>query len=171
MLTLNQTRATFLQALVGHIDPEYTHFKKRCASITQTAEKATVRFTDGTTVDADVVLVANGINSSVRGTVMKDAKVEADIANPDETQAAVDGLSYSNTSCYRGLVMQQHSQKLGVDTSMWQSPLNLIGKGKVRCSQSRGTKLATHSRSSQHVIVYPINKGQMVCPKQTANAT
>lgn len=135
-------RASFLDALVKFVDPTYTHFQKRCVSITAKGDSGgmqVIRFTDGTTAEADVVLVANGIKSSVRGLMMGNTGVKADAQNAQTNE--VKGVCYSNTACYRGLVTQDRAKALGVDVSMWTYPTNIISRDK-------------------HIIVYPINKGQ-----------
>lgn len=122
-------RSQFRDALAAHIDPEYTHFNKRCISITSdpSTKVQTIHFTDGTTAEADVVLVANGIKSSIR---------DALVANGtglglDVSRNAFKCASFSNSICYRGLVYRENAEALGVDTSMWQRPMLLIGQDKV----------------------------------------
>ena len=88
-------------------------------------------FTDGTSVKADVVLVANGVKSSVRGMVMDTVKVSEDTENSGGSGIAVKGISYSNTACFRGLVRHEHAKELGIDVSMWNYPTIGISKDKV----------------------------------------
>lgn len=122
-------RAQFRDALAAHIDPEYTHFNKRCISVTSDpgTKVQTIHFTDGTTAEADVVLVANGIKSSIRDALI------ADGTGPDLDVSgnAFKCASFSNSICYRGLVYRENAEALGIDTSMWQRPMLLIGQDKV----------------------------------------
>ena len=91
-----------------------------------------MHFKDGTTAEADVVLVANGVKSTIRGMVMADAGVDKSAADPKATEAVVEGVSYANAASYRGLVVREHAKALGVDTSIWRSPMLLVAKNKVR---------------------------------------
>lgn len=132
-------RATFLDALVKFVDPAYTHFNKRCISISSSdanPDTQIIHFTDGTTAEADVVLVANGIKSSVRELLISEATIDRKTSGSKGTikDAETKGVAYSNTACYRGLVRKDQAEALGVDTSMWQYPMNLIGKNKVRAN-------------------------------------
>ena len=109
------------------MEPEYIHFSKRCTSITSKSSTKVqiIHFMDGTTAEADIVVVANGIKSSVRDSLMLKA-IDGASVKPSK------GASYSNTVCYRGLVRRDHSEALGVDTSMWHRPMLLMAKDKVR---------------------------------------
>lgn len=128
-------RTTFLDVLIKFIDPEYTHFNKRCVSITNDKTQV-MHFADGTSAHADVVLFANGIKSWARGVVVADADTNGMSSAPQETEVDTRGMAFSNTACYRGLVTQQQAQALGVDLSIWREPTNLIAKDKVRpCSR------------------------------------
>ncbi|GJE87995.1 FAD-dependent oxidoreductase [Phanerochaete sordida] len=112
-------RAALLQALVKHTDPAYIHFNKRAIDVTTAegkSERSIITFDDGTTAEADVVLIANGVKSSLRRVVT---------GLPTE-----DTLSFSNTVCYRGLVTKEQAAARGVDTSLWTSPSNCCGNGK-----------------------------------------
>jgi hypothetical protein len=61
-------------------------------------------------------------------TVQLDTQVE----NSEKTDVAMNGVSYGSTACYRGLVRKEYAEEQGVDLSMWQSPMNVIGKDKVK---------------------------------------
>ncbi|KAI0094261.1 FAD/NAD(P)-binding domain-containing protein [Irpex rosettiformis] len=66
------TRTVFLDSLVDHVDPKLTHFNKRFTKVTQVTSdsgRQVVHFADGTTVEADVVLLANGIRGAGRDVV------------------------------------------------------------------------------------------------------
>lgn len=53
---------------------------------------------------------------------------------PEVTDLATKGVSYSNIAGYRGLVRQERAQALNVDTSIWRSPMLVVGKNKVRAT-------------------------------------
>lgn len=126
----HRDRSQFLDALATHVDPEYIHFSKRCISINSGLDTQIqkIHFSDGTTAEADIVLVANGIKSSIRDALMTNkANLGLDASNN-----AFKGMSFSNTVCYRGLVLRENATALGVDTSMWTRPMLLVSRDKVR---------------------------------------
>jgi len=111
-------RAAFLDALVNKVDPHSTHFNKRCTNIEPSgsdSSQLTLRFADGTTASADVVLGADGIKSTVR------RAITPDIHHPP---------SFSNTVAYRGLVPIGDVKAAGVKTDLTKRPINFVGKGK-----------------------------------------
>ena len=79
---------------------------------------------DGTTAEADVVVIANGVKSSVRDALMA-RTIESTPTKPFK------GASYSNTICWRGLVSRGRAEALGADISMWQRSMLLVAKDKV----------------------------------------
>ncbi len=62
------------------------HYDKRCVGVAARTDSATARFADGTTVDADLVVVAEGVHSQARGTVWNDRE------------------KYAGTTCWEGQV-------------------------------------------------------------------
>lgn len=133
----HRNRSQFLDALASHVDPEHIHFNKRYISINSELDTKVQKFhfADGTTAEADIVLVANGIKSSVRDTLMANG---ADLGL-NASNNAFKGTAFSNTVCYRGLVRRDNATALDVDTSMWTRPMLLISRDKVR----------------RHTLVYP----------------
>ncbi|EKM56057.1 uncharacterized protein PHACADRAFT_257104 [Phanerochaete carnosa HHB-10118-sp] len=112
-------RGAFLETLAKHIDPAYIHFNKRAIAVTTTegkTDQSVITFEDGTTAKADVVLIADGVKSSLRSVVT--------------SQDVRETLSFSNTVCYRGLVTQEQAAARGVDTSYWDRPSVCLGAGK-----------------------------------------
>lgn len=67
-------RARFLNQLVSHLPPERAHFGKRLMSIDQpgigSTDKLILHFKDGSTAEADCVVGADGVHSSVRNVVL-----------------------------------------------------------------------------------------------------
>ena len=115
-----------LGALAKCIKPGITHFGKRCTSIVSPADggRTTVHFGDGTSVDADVVIGADGIKSTVRQSVL-----------PDDDKS--DHISFSGTIVYRGLVPTTVARAAGV-TSEFSLGMNcFIGKDKVGTQSDR----------------------------------
>ncbi|GMF68558.1 unnamed protein product [Aspergillus oryzae] len=69
-------RADFLDALVNLIPPEIVQFGKRLDSLEETAEGVSLRFDDGTTAVADVVVGCDGIKSKVKESVLPEESRE-----------------------------------------------------------------------------------------------
>lgn len=63
-------RANFLDALVGLIPPEIVHFGKRLESMSETADGVDLKFADGSTYRADVVVGCDGIKSKVKESML-----------------------------------------------------------------------------------------------------
>ncbi|KAI5122975.1 hypothetical protein M0805_006854 [Coniferiporia weirii] len=109
-------RAAFLDALVHLVDPAKTHFNKRCTSLKTSSEsRVQINFADGTSAEADVVLGADGIRSSVRHFVL----------GPEGQ-----GAAFTNTYAYRGLVPNEKLKSLGVKTDLSKRPHCFTGTGK-----------------------------------------
>ena len=107
-----------MDALVKHIDHSRVHFKKRCTSVMVLSNsKQCINFADGSTVYADVVIGADGIKSVVRGAVIG--------------QDSSDSVTYSNTSCYRGLVPIELVHNAGIRANLTARPICFVGPGKV----------------------------------------
>lgn len=109
-----------VEFLLKRLDPNYTHNGKRCMAIEtvpSNPSRSVVRFMDGTSAEADVVLVANGVKSQLREVVS---------GIPSNKS-----VSFSNAACYRGLVVRETASAKGVDTSLWNVPSRLTGVGKV----------------------------------------
>ncbi|KAI0347664.1 FAD/NAD-P-binding domain-containing protein [Trametopsis cervina] len=129
-------RSSFLDALVELVDPQYTHFNKRCVSVKQPSKeepRPTAYFADGTSSSADVILLANGIWGAGREAVTG--------VSPKSH------VAFSNAICYRGLVSADAARALGVksvavkDTE--DGPVCYMGEGK-------------------HLIVFPIKGGTIL---------
>lgn len=115
-----RTRPIFLDALVPIIDAKYTHFDKRAVSVSTTPSgKHVVKFHDNTSVEADLIIGADGIKSTTREFVAG--------PHPDKH------LRYVNTSTYRGLVSISALKKDGVKTDLTK-PLLWMGMKKVSIS-------------------------------------
>ncbi|WP_406453030.1 FAD-dependent monooxygenase [Streptomyces sp. NBC_00876] len=79
-------RADLHQALLSSIDNNVLHIGRRCVGVEELPEGVRLRFEDGSTYEADVVIGTDGIHSVVRDTL------------------AADEPTFSGQSIYRGLV-------------------------------------------------------------------
>src|SRR5580693_5676105 len=80
-------RAELQRALGAGVDPERLHLGRRLVDLSEDGDRVTLSFADGGTVEADGVIAADGVRSVVRRFV-----------------AGGDGLLYSRTSGFRGIV-------------------------------------------------------------------
>lgn len=80
-------RADLLEAIRAAVPPELVQLGKRCTGIDALPDRATVHFDDGTSVEADVVVGADGVHSVIRGAVTTPAPA-----------------TYSGMCAYRALV-------------------------------------------------------------------
>jgi salicylate hydroxylase len=64
--TYTAHRADLLETLRGAVPAEYIRLGKRCEDVTMRGETTVLRFADGATENADVVIAADGIHSVVR---------------------------------------------------------------------------------------------------------
>ena len=112
--------AVFLEALVGLVDPDITHFKKRCTSVTQSPTdpgQLVVHFSDGTSHETDIVLGADGIRSAVRNYVVADG---------------AEKVVFGNTVAYRGLIPHAALKAAGFNVQLADRPACFVGPDKVR---------------------------------------
>ncbi len=80
-------RADLHKTLQAALLPNTIHLNKTCVDVYQDEEKAVVKFADGTVAEADYVIAADGIHSSIRQSVNANATVR-----------------YSGYTCWRGVV-------------------------------------------------------------------
>ncbi|MFI7702182.1 FAD-dependent monooxygenase [Nonomuraea sp. NPDC049480] len=99
-------RADLHGCLLSLVPPERVHLAARCAAVTQTADTARLQLSDGTTVEADLVVGADGIHSIVR------------------ERLASDRPRYSGQTIYRGLVPAERVPFLlaGPRVRLWFGP-------------------------------------------------
>ncbi|KAK7695347.1 hypothetical protein QCA50_002539 [Cerrena zonata] len=124
-------RALVLAALAKCIKPRVTHFGKRCSAIEASpyGGRTVVHFTDNTSVEADVVIGADGIKSTVRQAVL-----------PEDDKS--DHIGFSGTVAYRGLVPTPVARAAGVNSDFPMGMNCFIGKDKhIIVNQIQGGKL------------------------------
>ncbi|KAK0501803.1 hypothetical protein EDD18DRAFT_1066460 [Armillaria luteobubalina] len=115
-LGLGIYRPTFLDAVVGLLDPSTVHFNKRCTSIISTENTTVIKFTDGTTHKADVVIGADGIRSVTRNYVVGEGVQRH--------------MVHTNTIAYRGLISLEDLKAAGLQTELSTRPVMFLGLHK-----------------------------------------
>jgi salicylate hydroxylase len=100
-------RAELLEVLAAALPKHVLHLDHRCVGLVQQAEKVEVKFHNDATADADLVVGADGIHSTVRGLIL----------GPESPR-------FSGHVAYRGLVPAERLAhlELQVNASMWWGP-------------------------------------------------
>jgi salicylate hydroxylase len=100
-------RADLLEVLAAALPNDVLHLDHRCVGLVQQAEKVEVKFHNDATADADLVVGADGIHSTVRGLIL----------GPESPR-------FSGHVAYRGLVPAERLAhlELQVNASMWWGP-------------------------------------------------
>jgi salicylate hydroxylase len=100
-------RAELLDLLSAAVPDGIVHLDHRCVGLTQNGERVEVQFHNGVTADADVVIGADGIHSTVRAAVI----------GPESPH-------FSGHVAYRGLVPAERVAHLGIEVaaSSWWGP-------------------------------------------------
>jgi len=100
-------RADLLEVLAAAVPKELVHLGHRCVGLTQYRDRVEVKFQDGSTADAEVVIGADGIHSEVRRALF----------GPESPR-------FSGDMAYRGLVPAERLAhlELEVTASSWWGP-------------------------------------------------
>jgi 2-polyprenyl-6-methoxyphenol hydroxylase-like FAD-dependent oxidoreductase len=100
-------RPDLLEVLGAALPDGVLHLDHRCVGIVQHASEVEVKFHNGVTVDADLVVGADGIHSTIRGLIL-----------------GTESPRFSGHVAYRGLVHAARLAHLGleVNASMWWGP-------------------------------------------------
>lgn len=109
-------RAMFHSAMLDSLDSSIIHMNKRCLSVTKNSRSTyTIKFTDGTSHEAEVIIGADGIRSAVRETI-----IETNQRYP----------VYTGTTAYRGLIKRERLNEAGFKTHL-ERPICFLGTHKV----------------------------------------
>lgn len=127
-----------MEALVELIDPSVAHFNKRCVTITRHDDSgpgaSIIHFADGTTFEAEIVLGADGMRSTVRRIVTG----QHDIAR----------VVFTRSVAYRALLPLEEILQASVQIDFSKRRHNIVGVNKVRISPRAGrTNLLNFSTS------------------------
>ena len=88
--TVSIHRAALHRLLLEHLQPGTFHLGKRCTGFIQANNGVTVQFQDGTQVEGDVLVGADGIHSVIQQALFPDV-----------------ALRYSGQTCYRGIATME----------------------------------------------------------------
>jgi salicylate hydroxylase len=104
-------RADFHAVLARAVPAPSIHLNKRCTGVTQSSDRAVLRFADGSQAEADVVIAADGIHSAVR----------AGLFGPDKPR-------FTGHICWRGLVPTRALPKdlIAPDMTAWFGPHSTV---------------------------------------------
>jgi salicylate hydroxylase len=91
------------ESLAAALPPDVVHFNHRCVGFEQFDDKVKLFFPGGKTVESDLLIGADGINSIVRQTLIGDGFP-----------------NYSGRVCWRGVLQFEHEQ-LSPHESTWRS--------------------------------------------------
>jgi salicylate hydroxylase len=136
-------RAQFLDALVELVPSGWAHFDKRLVKIEdKTAEGGSLllNFKDGTTVEADAIIGADGIHSHTRAHVLDDV--------PDKEKYR---LQYSGAVVYRSVIpMDKVVQALGTDIAQYSSLFMMDGAMMVSYPVDHNERLNAAAYTWEH---------------------
>ncbi|KAF9238919.1 hypothetical protein BU15DRAFT_74878 [Melanogaster broomeanus] len=144
-------RQQMAATLEKHLPASCTvHFKKRLVSYYEpnqsgegSTKPITLRFTDGTTATADVLVGADGIRSAVRKTMFEAASEESDSADDNADLRQYIDATWTGMMIYRSLFPAENLRKV--------DPENLSLREATSCTGKATT-----------LITYPIANGTLI---------
>lgn len=98
-------RADLLEIFQRHIPDELVRLDARCTGVTQSANGAVAHFADGSEVEADVIIGADGIHSVVRASLF-----------------GADQPRFTGCICWRGLVPVERVPYVANNSQRWLGP-------------------------------------------------
>jgi salicylate hydroxylase len=99
-------RADLHHLLAGLVDRSKVTFSTQCIGVTQTADKAVAHFADGSQFEADIIVGADGVRSTVRHTLFGD-----------------DAPQFTGHMCYRAVVpFESRPDFVAPEASFWLGP-------------------------------------------------
>ncbi|KZP27531.1 FAD/NAD(P)-binding domain-containing protein [Athelia psychrophila] len=135
-------RANFQKTIISHLPPSCTsHFGKRLVSYDDPASgPITLRFTDGTTAECDVLIGADGIKSAVRDIMFANLAKEGKLSKGEATRPTP---AWSGTVAYRGMISKERVEAKAPGHRALTQDVAYCGKNK-------------------HLIVFPVNNGAQI---------
>ncbi|KAL0951681.1 hypothetical protein HGRIS_008360 [Hohenbuehelia grisea] len=136
-------RAAFLDAILNIIDRKVAHLNKRFVSVEEsTSKRLILHFSDGTTHEADIIVGADGIKSTVRDFV---------------TEEGEKPLKFSRTFAYRGLIPTDVARRAGVQSDLTLRPHCFVGKYKhiITFPIHLGRTINVVAFSTDHQTTFP----------------
>lgn len=128
-------RADFLDALAQQLPEGVARFDKRAVGAEETGDRVSVRFTDGTDHECDLLIAADGIKSSLRDYVLQGLG-----------QPAV-APRFSGTCAYRGMIdsdqLRAAYRSAGVDEHLINVPQMYLGL-------------------DAHILTFPVKQGRLI---------
>ncbi len=128
-------RADFLDALAKQLPEDITCFGKRAVGVHKMGDRVCIQFTDGTEYQCDLLIGADGINSSIRDYVLEG--LGQPLATP----------RFSGTCAYRGMIDSEQLRAAyrvaGIDEHLINVPQMYLGL-------------------DAHVLTFPIKQGRLI---------
>ncbi|VVP85457.1 Salicylate hydroxylase [Pseudomonas fluorescens] len=128
-------RADFLDALAQQLPDGIARFDKRAVSVSETGDRVSVQFTDGTDYECDLLIAADGIKSSLRDYVLQGLGLP--LVAP----------RFSGTCAYRGMIdsekLRQAYRAAGVDEHLINVPQMYLGL-------------------DAHILTFPVKQGRLI---------
>jgi salicylate hydroxylase len=94
-------RADLIEVLAAALPPDRLHVGRRCVAVAEEGNRAELRFADGSTVEADLAVGADGIHSEVRRSLL----------GPEAPR-------FTGNVAYRGLVPAERVAHLGLERTI-----------------------------------------------------
>lgn len=114
-------RPLFIEAVEALLNPHTIHLNKRYTYLEVLEDSNIIHFSDESTYEADLVIGADGIKSSVRNVVSGDPKIDSSAPR----------AAFMNMVAYRGLIPAEDLVKAGVKHDFTDRPTCFVGLNKV----------------------------------------
>ena len=111
-----------MDALIDLVEPDRIHYDKRCVAVIPQNDSSVVKFADGSSIESDIVIGADGVRSCVRAYVVS--------GSTEETEGNT-RVAFTNTRAYRGLIPATALKEVGVTEDLTKRPHCYCGEGKV----------------------------------------
>ncbi|KAG7085754.1 hypothetical protein E1B28_003297 [Marasmius oreades] len=144
--SLNFHRRDIQQALLQQLPSSHIHLNHRLVKCTETPQTVHLEFLDGSRVECDLLVGADGIKSVVRRCLKGDNRWLP---------------IYTGTLAFRGLVPRERLEKMNPAHRTLKSPTMYLGKNRVRRQVHKWPQKATEI-CVKHIVVYPISQNRVI---------